>query len=232
METAPPRLASFTSPEAESAEPVFAVADDVVVPRLDRQPTSPRARIVRELAIVGERAEAIWQLYHEAFEPLRELALQQHLWSREEILAELANPRIVKFVGMSGDEPVGLCMVTNDLSAVPLISPEFLRARYPEQAARDAIFYGIVIFVRAGYRGRTLFARLGTHAGQEAASSCGVIVFDVCAFNREHASLDDNLRRLARSFPNSSMDLVDQQSWFAIEVPEPLEDFSRLQVRR
>ena len=41
----------------------------------------------------------------------------------------------------------------------------------------------------------------------------------MCAFNRVNASLDDNLRRLASSFPQSSMELLDQQSWFAIEVP-------------
>lgn len=231
MTTSTPAVAGSAGADQDAPSEANRIEDDVV-PLLEPLTSAPRAQITRELTIVGERAEALWQIYHEAFAPLAELAMQQHLWTRDEILAELANPDIVKFVGTSGDEPVGLCMVTNELESVPMISPEFLRARYPEQAARNAIFYGVVIFVRTGYRGRTLFARLGTHAGQEAATKSGVIVFDVCSFNRMHASLDDNLRRLAQSFPNSSMDLLDQQSWFAIEVPQPLEDFSRIRPRR
>jgi hypothetical protein len=59
-----------------------------------------------------------------------------------------------------------------------------------------------------------------------------VIVFDVCSFNRERASLDENLRRLAQPFPHSTMELLDQQSWFAIAVPEPLSDLARIRPRR
>ena len=231
MDTASPRLARSDQHDVELRPLQPQSTPEPVSPRVEVV-HGTRAQITRELIIEGERAEAIWQIYHDSFVPLQELAMQQHLWSREVILDELADPRIVKIVGTADGEPVGLCMVTNELEVVPMISPEFLRARYPEQASRNAIFYGVVIFVRSGYRGRTLFARLGTHAGQEAASQGGVIIFDVCSFNRVQASLDDNLRRLAQSFPNSSMDLLDQQSWFAIEVPEPLEDFSRRRVRR
>src|SRR5688500_18688533 len=102
---------------------------------------APRTHVARELVIVGDEAEALWEMYREAFEPLEERAIQQHLWSREDVLAELANERIVKFVGWSDGRPVGLCMVTNDLELVPMISPTFLRRRFPEHAERDAIFY-------------------------------------------------------------------------------------------
>ena len=176
----------------------------------------------RELVIVGERAEALWEMYREAFEPLGTRAIQQHLWSKEEILGELANEQIIKFIGWRGDEPVGMCMLTNNLDLVPMISPEFLRSRFPEHAERDAIFYGIMIFVRAGFRGKTMFARLGTLMAQETAQHGGVVLFDMCAFNREHGSLDENLGKLARPFAGSAMSLVDQQSWFAVELPTPL----------
>jgi hypothetical protein len=182
-----------------------------------------RTHVTRVLVVVGDDAEAIWQMYEEAFTPLDELAAQRHLWTREEVLAELANPAIVKFIGWSGDYPVGLAMVTNELELVPMISPAFLRHRFPEHAARNAIFYGIVIFVRAGFRGKTLFARLGALMGQETALHGGVVLFDVCSYNREHAAVDANLGRLAVPVPNSAMTMVDQQSWFAIELPEPLD---------
>lgn len=195
-------------------------------------PTTPvtaefrRSRVTRELSIVDERAEAIWEMYEEAFTPLDELAAQRHLWSKEEVLAELANELIVKFVGWSGDEPVGLGMITNDLELVPMISPAFLRRRFPEQASRNAIYYGIVIFVRPGYRGKTLFARLGAQMAQEAALDSGVILFDVCSYNRENGAIDQNLGRIARPFQGSHMSLIDQQSWFAVELPQAMETFS------
>jgi hypothetical protein len=185
-----------------------------------------RTHVTRQLVIEGDAAEAIWEMYEEAFAPLDELAAQRHLWTREEVLAELANPAIVKFVGWSGDYPVGLAMITNELELVPMISPAFLRRRFPEQAARNAIFYGIVIFVRNGFRGKTLFARLSALMGQETALHGGVVLFDVCSHNREHRAVDHNLGRLAGPFRNSSMTLIDQQSWFAIELPEPLEKMS------
>jgi hypothetical protein len=186
-----------------------------------------RTTTTRELVIVGERAEALWEMYRDAFEPLETLAIQRHLWSREEILDELANDEIVKFVGWSGQVPVGLCMLTNNLDLVPMIAPEFLRGRFPEQATRNAIFYGIMIFVRPGFRGKTMFARLGTLMAQETALSSGVVLFDMCAHNRDNGSLDDNLGKLARPFAGSSMSLVDQQTWFAVELPTPLDGRAR-----
>ena len=148
--------------------------------------------------------------------------MQQHLWSREEVLAELADERIVKYIGWSDDRPVGLGMITRHLELVPMISPTFLRRRFPDQADRNAIFYGVMIFVRPEYRGKTMFARLGTHMAEETAQAGGVVLFDVCSFNRENGSLDQNLGRLVRPFPHSSMSMVDQQTWFAIELPETI----------
>jgi hypothetical protein len=185
--------------------------------------TWQRTTTTRELVIVGERAEALWEMYTDAFTPLETLAIQRHLWSRKEVLSELASEEIVKFVGWSGEVPVGLCMLTNNLDLVPMISPAFLRDRFPEHAARNAIFYGIMIFVRRGFRGKTMFARLGTQMAQETAVHAGVVLFDMCAFNRENGSLGDNLGKLARPFAGSAMSLVDQQSWFAVELPKPLE---------
>lgn len=193
-------------------------------------PTPPdttfrRTHVTRQLVVDGDVAEQIWEMYEEAFTPLDELAAQRHLWTRAEILEELANPAIVKFIGWSGDLPVGLAMITNELELVPMVSPAFLRRRFPEHAARNAIFYGIAIFLRPGFRGKTLFARLGALMAQETALHGGVVLFDVCTHNREHGAVDENLGRIATPFPGSSMSLVDQQSWFAVELPEPLEKF-------
>ncbi len=102
---------------------------------LEAHPSAAPITITHELSITGLKAEALWEAYRTNFEPLAELAVLQHYYSRDEVLAELANPRITKIVGWQVNTPVGLAMVTNSLEDVPQISPAFLRSKYPAHAA-------------------------------------------------------------------------------------------------
>ena len=191
--------------------------------------------ITHERHIDGEVAEALWEAYRENFSALAELAMLQHLYPREEILAELANPDILKIVGWQDGRPVGLGMVTNVLEAVPQISPEFLRAKYPEHAARQAIYFGILVMVSPRVRGRTLFGRIYTELWQVPATDGGVLAFDVCEFNRTMFDADALAGRIASQFPRAHVGVVDRQTWYVAELPEPLPQPSqaeRLRTRR
>ena len=174
--------------------------------------------------ITGESAERLWESYHANFEPLESLAILQHLYTREEMLAEFANPRIHKIVGWQDGTPVGLAMVTNSLDEVPQISPRFLRERYPEHARRDAIYFGILVMVSPGHRGMTLFNRLYLELWQIPARNGGVLVFDICDFNRTTFDTDTLTRRIADNFPHSSVGVLDRQTWYVAELPEPIPD--------
>jgi hypothetical protein len=178
--------------------------------------------ITHELSITDAKAEALWEAYRTNFEPLSELAILQHFYAREEVLTELANPRITKIVGWQGDKPVGLAMVTNSLEEVPQISPAFLRAKYPEHAARNAIYVGILVMVTPGVRGLTLFGRLSTELWQVPASVGGVLVFDVCDFNRTTFAAEALAQRIADNFPRSALGVLDRQTWYVAELPEPI----------
>ena len=118
--------------------------------------------------------------------------------------------------------PVGLAMVTNSLEDVPQISPAFLRSRYPDHAARDAIYVGILVMVAPGFRGRTLFARLSTELWQVPAAGGGVLVFDICDFNREVFGAEKLAQRIADNFPRSAVQVLDRQTWYVAELPEPI----------
>lgn len=189
---------------------------------VDAAPPSPPIVITHERVITGAKAEALWEAYRINFEPLAELAMLQHLYSRDEILGELANPRITKIVGWQDDEPVGLAMVTNSLDEVPQISPAFLRARYPEHAARDAIYVGILVMVAPGSRRLTLFGRLSTELWQVPALDRGILVFDVCDFNRVNFGAERLAQQIADNFPRSSLNVLDRQTWYVAELPEPI----------
>jgi hypothetical protein len=191
--------------------------------------------ITHERYIDGDVAEALWEGYRENFTPLTELAILQHLYPREEILAELANPDILKIVGWQDGRPVGLGMVTNVLEAVPQISPGFLRAKYPEHAARQAIYFGILVMVSPRVRGRTLFGRIYTELWQVPARAGGVLAFDVCEFNRTMFDADALASRISSQFPRAHVGVVDRQTWYVAELPEPLPEPShsdRLRVHR
>jgi hypothetical protein len=184
--------------------------------------------ITHELSITGAAAEELWEAYRINFEPLAELAVLQHLYSRDEILAELANPRITKVVGWQEDHPVGLGMITNSLEDVPQISPAFLRSKYPEHAARNSIFVGIIVMVVPGARRLTLFGRISIELWQIPALVGGVLVYDVCDFNRETFDSEKHAQRLADNFPHSSVRVLDRQTWYVAELPEPIPGFPKV----
>ncbi len=188
---------------------------------------APSIVITLERSITGSQAETLWEAYRTNFEPLAELAILQHLYSKDEVLAEFRNPNIIKIVGWQDDRPVGLAMVTNRLDEVPQISPAFLRGKYPQHAARNAIYFGILVMVVPGTRGLTLFGRLSTELWQLVAVDNGVLVYDVCDFNRTTFSSEKVAQRIADSFPRSNLQVIDRQTWFAAELPEPLPGYPR-----
>ncbi len=211
------RRRSLAAPDAPAppSERVFAPTESA--PPADRPIV-----ITHERHIDGDNAEALWDAYFENFQPLAELAMLQHVFSREEIMAELANRDILKIVAWQDGRPVGLGMVTNVLEAVPQISPEFLRAKYPEHAARQAIYFGILVMVSPRVRGRTIFGRIYTELWQVPAKAGGVLAFDICEFNRTLFDADALATRIASQFPRSNVGVVDRQTWYVAELPEPL----------
>lgn len=200
-----------------------------VLPTPRRQPgehavESP-VTISFESSITGADAELLWHAYRLNFEPLEELAILQHMFERHQVLEELANPKITKIVGWEGSTPVGMGMVTNHLESVPQISPRFLRARYPDHASNDAIFYGILVSVSPQHRGLTLFNRLYLEMWQIPARVGGVLVFDICEFNRQAFDTDSLLKRIGRNFRGASVDVLDRQTWYAADLPHPIPGF-------
>lgn len=194
---------------------------------LDRHPVAPPISITHERSITGELAEELWDTYLESFTPLAEVAVLRHLDSHEEMLAQFANPRILKLVVWQGARPVGLGMVTNSLEDVAEISPAFLRVKYPEHAARNAIYVGMLVMVSPDQRSLTAFSRLYLELWQVPARADGILVFDVCDFNRRAFGADETSRRVASNFPNASVEVLDRQTWYVAHLPEPLPDERR-----
>jgi fatty acid desaturase len=200
--------------------------------RTDAQPapaapvqTPPRSRGVS--VTISNRVDAahldrLWDIYLTAFEPLRELALLNHLYTRDVFDSLVLDDRVFKIIGWVDGEPVGVAAATSHLDLVPQISPPFLHRRYPELAARDAIYFGIFVCVDPAVRSNSLTARLIAGMGQVAATRAGVIICDVSQYNSD-AGVDRIINRVSDWFPNSSFGRIDSQHYFAGVLPEPLE---------
>ena len=195
---------------------------------LTQYPSAGPITITHHTSIVAStHVDALWACYLTNIEPLATLAVLRHVDERPTFEAQLANERIVKIVAWQDGTPVGLAMVTNSLDDVEEISPAFLRAKYPEHAARNAIYVGMLVMVSQPLRGRTVFSRLYTELWQVPALAGGILVFDVCEFNRTMFDTDALARRIASAFPRATAQVLDRQTWYVAELPEPIPDHGR-----
>lgn len=194
---------------------------------IDVSSNRSQVTITHELSLTGEVAEQLWVAYEANFAPLADLAIQKQSSDREEMIACFANPNFTKIVAWQAGTPVGFGLITNVLEEVPELSPAFLRNKYPEHAARNAIYVGIYVMVAPGQRGLTLFSRLYTEMWQIPASVDGKLVFDICDFNRTMFNTDQLVDQIASAFPRGSVSVVDRQTWYVADLPEPIPTMAR-----
>ena len=188
----------------------------------EERPATAPLSISSETEVVGDLAEALWVLYQETMEPLDQVAAMKHLEPYEVMMQRFADPGIIKVIGWDGTEPVGLGLITNDFDLVGEISLDFFANKYPEHAERDAIFYGMAVLVKPTQRGMTMFSRIYIEMWQIPARVGGVLIFDTCKFNRDNFGADDIIQHIAANFPKSNCSVIDQQTWYVAELPEPL----------
>jgi hypothetical protein len=170
-------------------------------------PEQPISRTAMELvtrpAVEGSEAEACWSFYDRAFESLRVRAAQRHALTRSEFDDQMADKRVIKhivYAAGNADKPVGMATLTNDLSAVPLISPEFYQARWPQFYAAQQIWYVGFLAVDPDYHGTGVLAQMIGSMCAVIPQDGGVVAADICQFNQDAMLLPDAFGRLAGTF--------------------------------
>lgn len=173
--------------------------------------------------------EALWALYLLAFEGLREQAASRHMLTRAEFDLEALDARVTKYIAWRAEEPVGLVTLTTDLTTIPWISPEFYARRYPEQTARDAVFYTSLAVVHPSERLSEAFPRMVGVAADHVLAVEGVFAADMCSLNTGVFRLDRVVTALlTRSWGGVAPVELDRQVFLAWEpaprgsrVPQP-----------
>lgn len=177
-----------------------------------------------EPVIAKFQASAHWQLYQRAFEDLRATAALRHFMTRREFEDVLADKRVSKYVveDASG-EACALGTMTNELEAMPLISPEYFAARWPEYAAQRRIWYIGFVAVDPRHHGTGAFAQVVSAMTALVSSQGGVAALDVCRRNEQLYQLPAAIQRLVRTFnPDVEITRIDEQITWAYEVPAPV----------
>lgn len=182
--------------------------------------TAP-VRVCTELD--GEQLEEAWELYYQAFEPLNALAVQRHLMHRYEFDPVMQDPRVDKYLYYTpAGQLAGLATYTNDLNAVPLISPAYFQRRWPDLYEQRRIWY--IGFVCAAAHGG--FVALVDALHRVVAATGGVVGLDVCAFNEHTRSLPKRIEQIllhirAADVHQSTVGVhrADEQSYWLYEFP-------------
>jgi hypothetical protein len=165
---------------------------------------------------------AYWALYENAFQELRSQAVQRHLMFRSEFEELLADKRVPKYVVR--DEETGriaaLSTMTNDLAAVPLISPEYFERNWPELYAAQQIWYVGFVAVDPEYQGSPAMGGLVEKLCADVDAAGGLVVLDICE-HRSRRLLAAGIERLAGThLPGLKRTRLDAQVFWGYEFPD------------
>ncbi|WP_433658310.1 hypothetical protein ACQPW1_40580 [Nocardia sp. CA-128927] len=140
--------------------------------------------ITIETKIPDDQIEIFHRLYEEAFGPLRTKTLVKQVLDRDEFRAEMVDPRVDKHVVWNdAGEPIGLTTLTNHLDTVSWISPEYLTARFPDHAARKAIYYVGITLVAPSARQGPAFHAMIESVVQVLVADRAAVGWDICSYN-------------------------------------------------
>ena len=180
-----------------------------------------------QLAVVGTLSDPegeLWGLYQRAFDDLRVLAVQRHIMVRDEFDAVMADERVDKYVVTDADGTVtALATMTNELTAVPLISPEYFAHRWPKLYDQQRVWYVSFVAVDPVHQARGVMQRIIDEmcaAVDETAG--GVICLDVCEYRETSQRLPTAIEGQAnRARPGITRVRLDAQVYWGYEFPTP-----------
>jgi hypothetical protein len=164
-----------------------------------------------------------WRLYAEAFEELRTVAVQRHVMTRAEFDEQMTDPRIRKYMVRHPDEErlAALATITNDLDAVPLISPDYFRHRWPAQYAERQIWYVPFNAIHPDHRGSGIFELIVEAMRQVVVGSQrpSIVGLDFCRRNEERYRLPQAIHNVLDRLGTVHSQRVDTQAYWCYELP-------------
>ncbi|MDG4824138.1 hypothetical protein O7635_19990 [Asanoa sp. WMMD1127] len=173
-----------------------------------------------EKVLTGARREEAWQLYQTAFEELRYAAVQRHLMHRAEFDEVMSDDRVEKYVAVAEDGTLaGLSTFTNDLDAMPLISPDYFAHRWPGHYAERRIWYLGFFAIADPHRRSGVFEAVIEMMWRHVRANAGIAALDICASNEARHLNDAITRTLTALTPDVVATRLDTQAFWSWELP-------------
>ena len=175
--------------------------------------------VVTMQVVTDDLREQAWKLYLDAFDSLRQTAVQRHVMYANEFDAVMADVLVDKYLIFDKDgELQGLGTLTNHMRSMPLVSPEYFEQRWPERSAQGRVYYIGFVGVHPSAHGSGIFAEL-VQAMTTVVSACdGVAVLDVCRHNHKKLHLPRMISILASSWaPHVEMVDLDAQTYIGYD---------------
>jgi hypothetical protein len=171
--------------------------------------------------VAGHRREAAWRLYCDAFDELRASAVQRHLMHRHEFDEVMADERVVKVVGLGGElaAVVALATYTNELEAMPLISPEYFERRWPDLYATRRIWYLGFFAIHPEHRRTGVFEAVIEDMWRVVQAGHGIAALDICRRNEKLGLPQAIEQTLVSLSPGTTASRVDEQAFWVYTAP-------------
>jgi len=169
--------------------------------------------------VTDDLREQAWKLYLEAFDPLRHTAVQRHVMHDDEFDAVMADERVDKYLIYDAAGALrGLGTLTNQMRSMPLVSPEYFEARWPDRSADGSVYYIGFVGVHPDAHGSGIFTELVHAMTSVVAARDGIAILDVCRHNRKKLHLPRMISILASSWaPHVEMVDLDSQTYIGYD---------------
>jgi GNAT superfamily N-acetyltransferase len=178
-------------------------------------------RLEKSKILSEPRLSQAWGMYSSAFAPLRAAAVQRQVMNMAEFSQVMTDERVAKHLAVAGDDDgkiVALATFTNELDAMPLISPEFFAQRWPHLYARQRIWYLGFFVIDPEHRRSGIFEAVIAQMWTEVQAAGGVAALDVCGQNTALGlprAIERTLRRLS---PGMVAESLDTQTYWAFSL--------------
>lgn len=169
-----------------------------------------------ESVVDGPRAEALHELYLEAFAPLRAQSAARQVLTPTEFFDQLLDPRIDKYIAWADGLMVGLATLTNRLDTVPWVSPEYFAARYPEHWARGGVYYLGFVVAHASLPHQQFLETVVEVGLPRLSAEQAVLAYDVCAYNDHILRFGERVDDLIAGDARIARAAIDTQTYYAV----------------
>lgn len=174
-------------------------------------------QFTRDPVVTDPLAAHFYELYELTFSPLKTRAVARQVLTKSEFYDQMGDPRVDKYLAWTDDRrPVGITTLTKYLDSVPWISPDYFAAHYPDQWARNAVYYLGFTLADPSMRDHGFLEAIIAIGMGPLTMEGAVLAYDVCAYNNSALKFTERINEILARHPAIHLAAVDTQVYYAV----------------